>query len=360
MMTSVNDMPVDCGLRRNDDGIFLPTPKLERWKYSNLPAYVSGTYKDEPIAVGYQGDAAFISDHENDGAPWAQGSYGDMQLWDGLQDVLYVHIPADTSVENPVYLSMDVAEGVRTDGHVHITLEKGAELTVYEDMSVAGWMNRAMTITLGEGAKMRHIRTGAGAGVVTALTQIRQAANSDYNAYSLLNYGDFVRDQIHARLEGSNIRCQVSGAKLLKDRQHADSCILIEHMAPGCFSNQNYRNVLDGQSRGVFQGKVFVDQVAQQTDGYQLCNSMLLSDRAEMDTKPELEIYADDVKCSHGATTAQADAEPLFYLMARGIPEHQARMILLESFVKESLEAFEDNEEIYDILCNKLEGFIYA
>jgi len=146
----------------------------------------------------------------------------------------------------------------------------------------------------------------------------------------------------------------LAGCKLLDGAQHNDTTILIEHLAPNCYSNQNYRNVLNGQSRGVFQGKVHVHQIAQQTDGYQLCNTILQSDRAEMDTKPELEIYADDVKCSHGATTAQTDEEPLFYLQARGIPKDQARNILMQSFVGESLESFLDFEDIYEQLSTKI------
>jgi Fe-S cluster assembly protein SufD len=353
MTISANEN-MDCGLRRNDGKIVLPTPKLERWKYSNLPAYVGGDYKDEPIAVGYDGDDAFIDTNELDTTPWAQDDYGDMQLWDGLQDVMHIRIPANTACDTPINLTIEIAENVKASGHIYVTLEGNASATIYDVLDCEGWCNRAMTITLAKGAQLNHIRTRIGDGVTTGLLQIRQEAESHYNGYVLNNSGKFVRDQIHARLEGENGKCDLSGAKILKDDQHSDTCILIEHEAVNCYSNQNYRNILDGQSRGVFQGKVHVHQIAQQTDGYQLCNSMLLSDRAEMDTKPELEIYADDVKCSHGATTAQADAEPLFYLMARGIPEGQAKAMLMQAFVAESLEAFEDNEEIYAILEQKI------
>ena len=328
----------------------LPTPKLERWKYSNLPVYVSGNYDAQPLAVGYDGAEDYIQDTDINAEPWAQAAYGDMQLWDGLQDVMHVHIPADVHVENPVNISMEALENVKSEGHIHITLENGAKATLFEDVQCGGWCNRAMTITLGDGAELTHIRTGSGQGVVTNLTQVSQAEKSIYNAYTMNNYAEFMRDQIHVRMNGENAKCYLSGAKILSGDQHSDTCILIDHVAPNCYSNQNYRNLIDDRARGVFQGKVHVHKTAQKTDGYQLCNSMLLSDRAEMDTKPELEIYADDVKCSHGAVTAQADVEPLFYMMARGIPETQARSILMEAFVNESLQAFEDCEEIYDIL----------
>lgn len=328
----------------------LPTPKLERWKYSNLPAYVNETYDEKPLIVKYDGDKSYLMDKPVVHTPWAQDDYNDMQLWEGLQDVFSVNIPADTRVDNPVNLSMNIAERQKNSGNLHLTVQKGSSLTVYEDVQVEGWCIRTLTIDLEEGASLTHIRTGKGQGVATNLTQVRLAKNARYSAYAFNAYGAFVRDQIHARLEGEKAECLLSGTKILREQQHCDTTILIEHMAPNCHSNQNYRNLLDDRSRGVFQGKVHVHQIAQQTDGYQLCNSVLLSDRAEMDTKPELEIYADDVRCSHGATTASPDDEPLFYLMARGIPEAQARNMLLQAFINESLEAFEEDEEIYAYL----------
>lgn len=334
----------------------LPTPKLERWKYSNLPAYVSGEYDEKPLTVVYNGNKSYLDDKPVVHTPWAQDDYGDMQLWDGLQDVMSVTIPVDTHVDKPVNISLQVLEGQKQSGHLHITLQKGASLTVYEDIDVAGWCIRTLTIELGEGANLTHIRTGKGGGVVTNLTQIKLAKESRYSAYAMNTYGAFMRDQIHARLEGEKSECLLSGTKILKGEQHCDTTILIEHMAPHCQSNQNYRNLLDDRSRGVFQGKVHVHQIAQQTDGYQLCNSVLLSERAEMDTKPELEIYADDVRCSHGATTAAPDDEPLFYLMARGIPEIQARNMLLQAFLNESLEAFEEDEDIFTQLSEYIQN----
>ena len=338
----------------------LPTSKLERWKYSNLPAYVSDAYEGQPLAIGYDGPSEFVTTDDAEVTPWAAETYGDMQLWEGLQDVLSLVIPEDMHVDKPVNLFVECPENKQYSGSVHVHLKKGARLTIYDDASVEGWLNRMTAITVDEGAELNHIRTGAGNGVVTNLTQIDLAAGAKYNAYALNTYGAFMRDQIHARLNGTAARCDLSGAKILKGKQHSDTTILIEHLAAGCHSNQNYRNILQDNSRGVFQGKVHVHQVAQQTDGYQLCNSILLSEKAEMDTKPELEIYADDVKCSHGATTAQLDEEPIFYLMARGIPQGEARNMLMHAFVSESLEAFDGDEDIYGFLGNLIEGALDA
>lgn len=328
----------------------LPTPKLERWKYSNLPTYVSQEYTEKPLSVAYKGEQSFITSDASDHTPWAQDTYGDMQLWAGLQDVFSLQIPEGNAVDKPVHISMIIADDIKSGGHINIDVKAGASLTVYEHIDVQGWCVRSITINLEKGAKLTHIRTGKGEGVVTNLTQIRIAQDAIYKTYAFNSYGSFMRDQIHARLEGEAGECLLSGSKFLKNQQHSDTTILIEHLAPNCHSNQNYRNLLDDRSRGVFQGKVHVHQIAQKTDGYQLCNTALLSERAEMYTKPELEIYADDVQCSHGATTASPDEEPLFYLMARGIPKEQAKTMLLKAFIMESLEVFEDDEEIYEFL----------
>jgi Fe-S cluster assembly protein SufD len=145
-------------------------------------------------------------------------------------------------------------------------------------------------------------------------------------------------------LNGQNIECSFNGINLLNKQQHGDTTILVEHKAPRCKSNQFYRSILDDKSRGVFQGKVHVHQIAQKTDGYQLSNTLLLSPEAEMDTKPELEIYADDVKCSHGATTGQLDEEPLFYLRSRGLSAAEARMLLVQAFVDEVADKIVDEK----------------
>ena len=302
----------------------LPTPKLERWKYSNLPAYVSESYAEETLVVGYDGDENFVVTDDITIMPWAQCAYGDMELWQGLDDVLSLVIPAGKIVDKPVRLYSETVSGLKSMGHINLVVKKGAQLTVFDNQNTDGWSVRSINIILEDGAQLNHIRSGEGEGVITSLIQVQQAENSIYNAYALNTYGQFVRDQIHVRLNGENAKCYLSGTKLLSGKQHCDTCILIEHEAANCYSNQNYRNVLCDSARGVFQGKVHVHQIAQQTDGYQLCNTIMLSDKCEMDTKPELEIYADDVKCSHGATTAQLDEEPLFYLQAMGIPKQEA------------------------------------
>ena len=147
------------------------------------------------------------------------------------------------------------------------------------------------------------------------------------------------RTEVHARLAAPNATTHLNGAQLLAGTQHADITTVVRHDAPHGTSRQTVKNVLDGRSRGVFQGRIEVARAAQKTDGYQMSQTLLLSPDAEVDTKPELEIFADDVKCSHGATVGELDADQLFYLRSRGIPEAEARSILVRAFLAEALEA---------------------
>ena len=136
----------------------------------------------------------------------------------------------------------------------------------------------------------------------------------------------------------------------MRDRQHCDTTLLIEHRVPHCVSREFFKGVLDGESRGVFQGKIIVSPGAQKTDGKQMAGALLLSETAEFDSKPELEIFADDVVCGHGSTSGQIDEDWLFYLEARGIPEEAARALLIQAFVGEAIERVED-ETLRDALA---------
>jgi Fe-S cluster assembly protein SufD len=171
----------------------------------------------------------------------------------------------------------------------------------------------------------------------------RVAAGATYDNFTLNAGGKLVRNEIHASLDGPKATCHMNGAQLLRDGQHADTTTVLDHAAPDCASRQTYKTVLSGRSRGVFQGRIHVHQVAQRTDGYQMNQALLLSPEAEIDSKPQLEIYADDVKCSHGATVGEIDANQLFYLRARGIPEPKARSMLVEAFLAEAVEVVQED-----------------
>ena len=147
---------------------------------------------------------------------------------------------------------------------------------------------------------------------------------------------------MHARLVGPQAHVAINAAQLLRGTQHSDFTTVVTHEAPNCASRQTVKHVLGGHARGVFQGKIEVARAAQKTDGYQMNQALLLSPDAEIDCKPQLEIFADDVKCSHGATVGELDADQMFYIVSRGIPQAEARAILVRAFLGEALDMIAD------------------
>ena len=200
--------------------------------------------------------------------------------------------------------------------------------------------NAVTEIRVAEGARLDHIKVQAEGAAATHLASChvwldRQAT---FIGFSLALGAQLSRNEVHVRLEGEGARCRVNGAYLMRGKQHCDNTTLIEHLKPETSCREVFKGVLDDQSRGVFQGRIMVHRGADKTDGHQLSKALLLSDRAEIDAKPELEIYADDVKCSHGATVGDIDEQALFYLRARGVPEARARSLLIQAFLDEALD----------------------
>lgn len=180
-------------------------------------------------------------------------------------------------------------------------------------------------------------------------TVVRQQKNSVFEGFSGGLGGRLVRQDLRMQLLDAHVSANIGGIYLLKDQALHDFTVLADHFEPDGTSVQHFKGVIDDQARAVFQGKIYVHRPAQKTDGYQSHHALLLSNRAEANAKPELEIYADDVKCSHGATAGQLDAEALFYLRSRGIPETEARALLIHSFLAGALErvTFAPAKEIY-------------
>jgi Fe-S cluster assembly protein SufD len=166
-------------------------------------------------------------------------------------------------------------------------------------------------------------------------------AHARFNDFGFNIGGGIVRNQMFVRFDGEGTLANIRGVSLLKGKQHADTTIVADHKVGGCQSREVFKSVLDDQSRGVFQGKIIVRPRAQQTDAKMMTRALLLSDEAEADNKPELEIFADDVQCGHGATSGALDQELKFYLMARGIPEPEAETLLVQAFVGEAIEGIE-------------------
>jgi Fe-S cluster assembly protein SufD len=227
-----------------------------------------------------------------------------------------------------------------------IRLGAGAEATILETFCGLGpgWSNAATTIELGAGARLRHytLQDGASDAIVTAHLAATIGEGAEFDGFLLSLGGRLARQDVRAVLAGSRAFCGYSGAYLLAGRQESSVVSLIDHAAPQGRSRQVFKGCLSDRSHGVFQGKILVRPDAQKTDGYQLNKTMLLGDRAVMDSKPELEIHADDVKCSHGATIGDLDETALFYLRSRGIPAAEARQMLIEAFVLDAVDLVED------------------
>ncbi len=194
------------------------------------------------------------------------------------------------------------------------------------------------------GAHLRHVRLQQDAADAFSFSTVRVAVaeRGAYDGFNLALGAALARHEVHATLAGPHAAVHVNGAQLLADAQVADLTSVIAHDAPNCVSRQTVKNVLTGRARGVFQGKIVVARVAQKTDGYQMNQALLLSETAEIDAKPELEIYADDVKCSHGSTAGALDEEQLFYMRSRGVPAAEARAILVRAFLDDALQLVDD------------------
>ncbi len=245
---------------------------------------------------------------------------------------------------------------------LHIELGANGRLTLIErhEFSVAASHVIETNITLHPQAKLVHGKiVQGGSAVHLAQTSVQIAEGAYYDNFALLKGGRLVRNEIDARLTGKLAQCTLNGAILLRGREHADTTTRITHAAPHGTSRQVYKSVIADQARGVFQGKIVVEEGAQKTDGHQLSRALLLSDQAEMDAKPELQIYADDVKCSHGSTVGDLDEQALFYLRARGLDETEARALLIEGFIGEILDEIHV-PEWRDTCRTEVEGWLHG
>ena len=234
-------------------------------------------------------------------------------------------------------------------------VEPGAHITLVESFSGPDGLdyqvNSALELVIGEGARVDHIKIGSDGNAALRLSTlgVTVAAKAVYKDFSFTTGGAVVRNQTFARFEGQGIDAFIGGASLLKNKQHVDNTLLITHAAAHCDSRELFKTVLDDQSHGVFQGKIIVEPHAQKTNAKMMTRSLLLSDEAEADQKPELEIFADDVVCGHGATAGALDPGLKFYLMSRGIHEKEAETLLIQAFIGEAIEEVA-NEHIREAL----------
>jgi len=220
-------------------------------------------------------------------------------------------------------------------------------------------VNTALELKIGDDAHVDHIKIASAGALHVSSLMAAVGAQARFNEFLFTTGGEVVRNQLFVRFAGEGTIAGIRGVCLLKGTQHADTTLVADHVAPGCTSREMFKSVLDGEARGVFQGKIIVRPHAQKTDAKMATHALLLSDAAEADNKPELEIHADDVQCGHGATSGDLDEDLLFYLKARGIPETEAQALLIQAFVGEAVEGIE-HAGLRDTLMQEVGAWLTA
>jgi len=372
----------------------IPSKKHEDWKYTNLQPLAALDFAPAPVGDGREASPSFALDTGDvyrlvfvngrfrpefsalNGLPdgvslggfdavigasrdWVTANLGKIAAGGGhpfeamntafMSDGCVLHLPAGTVLDKPIHLAFvasSLDQPIAFHPRILLVADENARATVIESHEGEGiyFSNSLTEIRLAEGAVISHCKLQADSTEAyhISLTEAELAANARYESVVLSLGATLSRNESRLRLRGPGGTCQLNGGYLMRGSQHVDNTTYVEHIASDCTSRQVFKGALDDTSRGVFQGKVVVRREAQKTDGHQLNRTILLSNRAEIDSKPELEIYADDVKCSHGATAGELDAEQLFYMRARGIDVESARGLLIEGFMAEIFDTIAD------------------
>jgi len=345
-------------------GVKLTTRDLEKFLFPNLIChllvFVNGRYAPQlskigslPKGVKISGMASMLSsepgaleEHLARYADFTNDAFCALNTA-FMADGAFVNIPCGTILEEPVhvlYVSTASERPAITHPRNLIVAGDDTHANIVEDyVSLSDdvqFSNAITEVVTGDNSVVSHYlleRESTQTFNVSTL-RIQQGGSSSFASHSILLGGALVRNNIHPVLNGEGGDCLINGLFIANGCQHMDNYMKVEHAKAHCGSRQFYNGILDGKSRGVFHGRIIVHKDAQKTDAKQTNRNLLLSEDAQIDTKPQLEIYADDVKCTHGATIGQMDDEALFYLRSRGINETSARALLLSAFAGESLQ----------------------
>ncbi len=264
-----------------------------------------------------------------------------------LKDGAAITLDAGVELDRPLYLlflSVEQAAAALIQPRVYLVAERQARAKVVEHHASLGqptnFTNMVEELRLGDGSRIDHylLQDGARSGSIVHSLNATLARDASFVSHNLQAGSRLGRQDINVQLAAPGSSTVLNGVFLPSDEQHLDTHTRVDHLEPNTRSDEDYRGVLDGRSRGVFNGKVVVHKDAQGIEAHQSSRNLLLSERAEVDTKPELEIYADDVVCSHGATVGQLDEQAIFYLRSRGLDEQRARQVLTYAFARDLIE----------------------
>lgn len=291
---------------------------------------------------------------------WAEKHLGSLAAFDKaaftamntafMQEGVVLRVPKGEVIDTPIHI-LHVTDANAAGAAIHprllVVAEPLAQAMLVEQYvglgAVSYLVNAVAEIVVGNGARVDHykVQNESTEAFHVGTAQVTQGRDSIYHSFSFAAGAALSRTNIYTKLADTNSEGRLNGLYLLDGSQHGDHQTFVEHLAESCASRELYCGVLDGQSHGVFNGKVYVDPIAQKTDGKQTNKALLLSPQARVDTKPQLEIFADDVKCTHGATVGRIDEMALFYLKSRGIGGDAARALLTYAFAAEALETIE-------------------
>lgn len=266
-----------------------------------------------------------------------------------MEDGAFVYFPEGATFDEPIYLTFFSSTDRPTDAHARLLIAAGDDSRLrivesYTGTTASPYFTNVVTeIIAGQRSVIDHYKRQQESlnAYHVSSTHILLQGDSRFTSHNIVLGGGLVRNDVNACLDGEGIVCTLNGLYLVDGERLVDNHTAIDHAKPHCESHEVYKGVLDGRGRGVFNGKIFVRQDAQKTDAKQTNKALLLSDDATINTKPQLEIFADDVKCTHGATVGQIDAEQMFYLRSRGIGHAEARALLIHAFAEDIIERIE-------------------
>ncbi len=353
-------------------GVSLPHRRMEEWRWTDLRARIDKPYPSQEIAVADKDVSRIMAT-----SPFAKLTSHRIVFVNGSLDqarsnftglTFELGVPSSSAVDDPVIHLNSAIEPSGLTLRFDATMDVPVEIIHIATQGAARAMALRNRIEVGEGASATIIETFVGEGdyVLNAVTEIQIGAgamldrvkveleshdathlsyidvtlakDAKLNEFTLTSGSALNRQNGNYLFAGENANALIAGAYLLNGKQHADTRLVVDHKVPNCISREMFKCVMDDNARGIFQGKVIVRKHAQKTDGKQSSHALLLSENAEFDAKPELEIYADDVVCGHGATAGDINHDHLFYLQSRGIPEAEAKSLLIGAFVGEAFD----------------------
>ena len=373
-------------------GVSLPHRRMEEWRWTDLRRAITKPYTLAKVEAAPKDVERLLAS-----SPFAKAAKARVVFVNGIFDeahsklngVEFSKVVTTTKLEDPL---LEMSAKLKPQGvtlkfageaeqlveiihiasnadaraiglHNAIEVAEGASASVIETFVGEGdyVVNAVTTITLGKGAHLDRLKLQNDSAVATHLSQVIYdlGENARLNDVSVTIGAALTRQNGNCNFNGENAEVKISGAYLQKNKQHVDTRLVINHAVPNCTSRELFKCVMDDNARGIFQGKVVVARDAQKTDGKQSSHALLLSETAEFDAKPELEIFADDVVCGHGATAGDLNHDHLFYLKSRGIPEAEAKSLLIAAFVGEAFDMVandEAREALVELAANWVTG----